>query len=83
MRSNGSTCCGYFAVTISHLFFPGSDEMASPLLALGTFGAAYLVRPLGAIVPGAYAEPAGRNEALSPPPPVRTISPGWSISRND
>jgi MFS transporter, MHS family, proline/betaine transporter len=35
---------GYFAVTISKLFFPTGNEAASLLLALGTFGASYLVR---------------------------------------
>src|ERR1022692_3618090 len=47
---------GYFAVTISHLFFPTADQTLSLLLALGTFGVSYLVRPLGAIVLGAYAD---------------------------
>jgi MFS transporter, MHS family, proline/betaine transporter len=55
---------GYFAVTISRLFFPSSDATVSLLLALGTFGAAYLVRPLGAIVLGAYADRAGRKASM-------------------
>lgn len=55
---------GYFAVTISRLFFPANNETVSLLLALGTFGAAYLVRPLGAIVLGAYADQAGRKASL-------------------
>jgi MFS transporter, MHS family, proline/betaine transporter len=55
---------GYFAVTISRLFFPTADQTASLLLALGTFGVAYLVRPLGAIVLGAYADRAGRKASL-------------------
>jgi MFS transporter, MHS family, proline/betaine transporter len=55
---------GYFAVTISKLFFPSSDPTLSLLLALGTFGAAYLVRPLGAIVLGAYADRAGRKVSM-------------------
>jgi MFS transporter, MHS family, proline/betaine transporter len=55
---------GYFAVTISRLFFPTEDQTVSLLLALGTFGASYLVRPLGAIVLGAYADRAGRKASL-------------------
>jgi MFS transporter, MHS family, proline/betaine transporter len=56
---------GYFAVTISKVFFPGTDETASLLLTLGTFGAAYLVRPIGAIVIGAYTDRFGRRAGLT------------------
>ena len=56
---------GYFAVTISRLFFPSSDQTVSLLLAFGTFGASYLVRPLGALVLGAYADKAGRKASLT------------------
>jgi MFS transporter, MHS family, proline/betaine transporter len=55
---------GYFAVTISRLFFPTDDQTVSLLLALGTFGVSYLVRPLGAIVLGAYADRTGRKASL-------------------
>jgi MFS transporter, MHS family, proline/betaine transporter len=55
---------GYFALTISRLFFPSNDQAVSLLLALGTFGASYLVRPWGAIVLGAYADRAGRKASL-------------------
>jgi MHS family proline/betaine transporter-like MFS transporter len=54
----------YFAVTISKVFFPSSDDTVSLLTALGTFGVSYLVRPLGAILLGAYADRAGRKAAL-------------------
>ena len=56
---------GYFAVTIAKLFFPTGNETASLLLTLGTFGASYLVRPLGAIVIGAYTDRAGRKAGLT------------------
>ena len=56
---------GYLAVTLSKLFFPSGDETVSLLLTFGTFGAAYLARPLGAIVLGAYADRAGRKAALT------------------
>jgi MHS family proline/betaine transporter-like MFS transporter len=55
---------GYFAVTISKVFFPSDDPTVSLLQALGAFGLSYLVRPLGAIALGAYADRAGRKAAL-------------------
>src|SRR5690348_7603473 len=55
---------GYFAVTISKLFFPTADPTTALLLAFGTFGVSYLVRPLGALVLGAYADRAGRRAAM-------------------
>lgn len=54
----------YFAVTISKLFFPTSNPTTSLLIALGSFGISYLMRPLGAIVLGLYADRAGRKPAL-------------------
>src|SRR5580700_755820 len=56
---------GYFAVIIARLFFPASDETVSLLLAFGTFGVSYLVRPLGALALGAYADKAGRKASLT------------------
>ncbi|MGI5127560.1 MFS transporter [Pseudonocardia sp. CA-107938] len=55
---------GFFAATISKLFFPNDDETVSLLLALGTFAVAYVVRPIGGLVLGAYADRAGRKAAL-------------------
>jgi MHS family proline/betaine transporter-like MFS transporter len=55
---------GYFAVTISGLFFPKADPTTALLLTLGTFGVSYLVRPIGALVLGAYADRAGRRAAM-------------------
>jgi hypothetical protein len=45
---------GYFAVTIAKVFFPSGNETTSLLLTLGTFSVSFLVRPIGAIVIGAY-----------------------------
>jgi MHS family proline/betaine transporter-like MFS transporter len=56
---------GYFAVTISKVFFPNANETASLLAALGTFGAAYVMRPIGAIVIGAYTDRFGRRAGLT------------------
>src|SRR5690606_33021755 len=55
----------YFAYTISRLFFPTGDASLSLLITFGTFGVSFLVRPLGAIVLGAYADRAGRKKSLT------------------
>jgi MHS family proline/betaine transporter-like MFS transporter len=55
---------GFFASTMSKLFFPAADETVSLLLALGTFAVSYVVRPVGALALGAYADRAGRKAAL-------------------
>src|SRR4051812_24952910 len=54
----------YFAVPISKLFFPADSPTISLLVTLGTFGISYLMRPLGAIVLGAYADKRGRKSSL-------------------
>ncbi|MBV8493222.1 MAG: MFS transporter, partial [Alphaproteobacteria bacterium] len=56
---------GYFAVTIAQLFFPAHDPTVSLLATLGAFGLSYLVRPLGAIVIGAYTDRRGRRAGLT------------------
>ncbi|MCX5538652.1 MFS transporter [Paraburkholderia sp. CNPSo 3076] len=55
---------GFFAVYIGKHFFPAVNESVSMLLTFGTFGASYLVRPLGGAVLGAYADRSGRKAAL-------------------
>jgi MHS family proline/betaine transporter-like MFS transporter len=56
---------GYFAITIGRLFFPTGDDMTSLLLSVGTFGISFVMRPLGAVFLGAYADRAGRKKALT------------------
>ena len=53
-----------FAVVLAKQFFPTADPSVSLLLSLGTFALAWIVRPLGAVVIGAYADRAGRKPAL-------------------
>lgn len=53
----------FFAVVLAKQFFPTTDPDVSLLLSLATFALAWLVRPLGAIVIGAYADRAGRKPA--------------------
>ena len=55
---------GYFAATIARLFFPAQTELESLLIALATFGITFFVRPLGAILLGAFADRHGRKAAF-------------------
>jgi MFS family permease len=55
---------GYYASAIGAAFFPIGNQFASLMLALMTFGAGFLMRPLGAIVLGAYADKYGRRAGL-------------------
>src|SRR5215471_3291822 len=54
----------YYASYIAREIFPSSSAYASLMLTLGTFGAGYLMRPLGAIVLGAYIDRHGRRSGL-------------------
>ena len=56
---------GYFALTIAEVFFPTSDPTISLLITFGAFGLSYVVRPLGAIVIGAYTDRVGRKAGLT------------------
>src|ERR1700692_312533 len=54
----------YYAPYIAHEIFPSSNAYASLMMTLGTFGAGYLMRPLGAVVLGAYVDRHGRRAGL-------------------
>lgn len=56
---------GFLAVTISKLFFPAENESVSLLITLGTFGVTFVMRPVGSLVLGAYADARGRKNALT------------------
>lgn len=58
------TVYSFFAALIGKLFFPTDSEFGSLMLSLATFGVGFVVRPLGGIVIGAYADRAGRKPAL-------------------
>jgi MFS family permease len=56
---------GFFAVYLAEVFFPAHDPTVSLLITFGTFGLAYVVRPLGAIIVGSYTDRAGRKAGLT------------------
>lgn len=59
---------GYFAAAIGRTYFPqdatANGDFVSLMLSLMTFGAGFLMRPLGAIVLGAYIDEHGRRKGL-------------------
>src|SRR5476651_2412695 len=55
---------GYYAPAIGKAFFPSGNDFASLMLSLMTFGAGFLMRPLGAVVLGAYIDHHGRRAGL-------------------
>lgn len=55
---------GYYASAIGKAFFPSENAFVSLMLALMTFGAGFLMRPIGAIILGAYADRYGRRAGL-------------------
>ncbi|HDR8982695.1 MFS transporter [Burkholderia vietnamiensis] len=59
------TVYSYFAMLIGKLFFPMESAYGSLLLAVGTFGIGFVMRPLGALVIGSFADRRGRKAALT------------------
>jgi len=55
---------GYYATAIGKTFFPSTSDFASLMAVLMTFGVGYMMRPLGAIVLGAYIDRHGRRRGL-------------------
>ena len=55
---------GFYATYIAKTFFPAENEFASLMLTFGTFGAGFIMRPVGAIVLGAYIDKVGRRLGL-------------------
>jgi MFS transporter, MHS family, citrate/tricarballylate:H+ symporter len=55
---------GYFAAAIGRAYFPAGDEIDTLLQSLATFGAGFLMRPLGAVILGAYTDRHGRRAGL-------------------
>jgi MFS family permease len=55
---------GYYAAAIGRAFFPAAGEFVSLMSSLATFGAGFLMRPLSALVLGAYTDRHGRRRGL-------------------
>ena len=55
---------GFYAAAIGKAFFPSTDETASLLNTFGVFWLGALMRPVGAIVLGAYIDKIGRRQGL-------------------
>jgi len=56
---------GYFSKIIAQVFFPTGSGFVSLMLTLATFAIGFVVRPLGGILLGIYADRVGRSRALS------------------
>ncbi len=55
---------GYFATTISSLFFPKFSTFASLMATFGIFAAGFIMRPLGGVIFGHIGDKIGRKNAL-------------------
>jgi len=55
---------GYYAADIGRAFFPSGNAQAELMSSFATFGAGFLMRPLGALVLGAYVDRIGRRKGL-------------------
>ncbi|HEY4881104.1 MAG TPA: MFS transporter [Steroidobacteraceae bacterium] len=54
----------FFAIQISHAFFPKEQTSHGLLFSLATFGVGFVTRPLGGVVIGGYGDRAGRRPAM-------------------
>lgn len=59
------TIYGFFATTIALQFFPPGNEQAAMLAVVATFGAAIVIRPIGAVVFGLIGDSWGRRTSLT------------------
>ncbi|MHC5306178.1 MFS transporter [Bartonella sp. LJL80] len=58
------TVYSFFAAIIGNVFFNSSDPLISLLISVSVFGVGFIMRPLGSIVIGAYADRHGRKSAM-------------------
>lgn len=64
------TTYAFFSVAIGQTFFPSgpggltTTEFGSLMASLGTFGAGFILRPIGGLVIGSYADRIGRRPAM-------------------
>lgn len=55
---------GFYATYIAKTFFPAESEFAALMLTFAVFGSGFLMRPIGAVVLGAYIDRIGRRKGL-------------------
>jgi len=66
---------GYYAPAIAATFFPNSNAFASLMLSLATFGAGFLMRPIGAVIRSAKgACRTFSSNSIRVPPPAAGLS---------
>jgi MHS family proline/betaine transporter-like MFS transporter len=56
---------GFLSVILAKQFFPATSPYAALLLTTATFGAGFVVRPLGGVLLGMYADRVGRKRGLT------------------
>jgi MFS family permease len=56
---------GFLSIIIAKQFFPSESEYAALMLTTATFGVGFVVRPLGGILLGRYADRKGRKAGLT------------------
>ena len=59
-----SVVYNFFATLIGPLYFPVTDRVGQLLLSFAAFGVGYVMRPVGGLVIGAYADRVGRKPAV-------------------
>jgi MFS transporter, MHS family, proline/betaine transporter len=73
------TVYSFSAVLIGKLYFPSSSPASSVLLSLATFGAGFVMRPLGALLIGHIADTRGRKAGMTVSLLLMTIGT-WTIA---
>ncbi|HEY1997142.1 MFS transporter [Paraburkholderia sp.] len=73
------TVYSFSAALIGKLFFPATNSASSLLLSLATFGAGFVMRPLGAILIGHIADSRGRRAGMTVSLALMTIGT-WMIA---
>ncbi|CAI0766531.1 Proline porter II [Serratia entomophila] len=58
------TVYSFFAAIIGELYFPSDTAYGSLLMSVAVFGVGFIMRPLGSMVLGAYADKVGRKAAM-------------------
>ncbi|MGO4391370.1 MFS transporter [Variovorax sp. M-6] len=58
------TVYGFFAITIGKLFFPSASAYGQLMLSVATFGVGFVMRPVGGVLIGAFADRVGRRAAM-------------------